>query len=73
MRHASIAAAAMLVVSLPGCESAYYSAWEKVGFAKRDILTSRVESARDSQQEAKEEIADALTAFSKVVSYEGGA
>jgi len=56
LRHASIAAAARLFLSLPGCESAYYSAWEKVGFAKRDILTSRVESARDSQQEAKKDV-----------------
>ena len=39
---------------LAGCETAYYSAMEKVGFAKRDILVSRVESARDSQQEARQ-------------------
>jgi ABC-type transporter Mla subunit MlaD len=45
---------------------------EKVGFAKRDILASRVVSARDSQLEAKEEISDALTEFGKVVSYQGG-
>ena len=29
--------------------SAYYAAAEKVGFAKREILASRVKSARDSQ------------------------
>lgn len=57
---------------LTGCETAYYSAMEKVGFAKRDILASRVVSARDSQLEAKEEITDALTEFGRVVSYEGG-
>jgi hypothetical protein len=72
MRPVSIAAAGMLIASLAGCQSAYYSAWEKLGYAKRDILTSRVESARDSQEEAKEEITDALTAFGKVVSYDGG-
>lgn len=72
MKPVSIAAAAMLIASLAGCQSAYYSAWEKLGYAKRDILTSRVESARDSQEEAKEEITDALTAFGKVVSYDGG-
>jgi len=64
-----LAAAAVL---LGGCETAYYSAMESVGFAKRDILASRVVSARDSQQAAKEEITDALTEFGKVVSYEGG-
>jgi len=57
---------------LAGCESTYYSAMEKVGFAKRDILASRVVSARDSQLEAKEEITDALAEFGRVVSYEGG-
>ncbi len=57
---------------LGGCQSAYYAAAEKVGFAKREILTSRVKSARDSQQEAKEEITDALTEFGKVVNYQGG-
>jgi predicted protein tyrosine phosphatase len=65
----TLAAAALL---LAGCETAYYSAMESVGFAKRDILASRVEAARDSQQEAKEEITDALTAFGRVVSYQGG-
>jgi len=66
----AIALAGLFV--LPGCQSAYYSAMEKVGYAKRDILTSRVKSARDSQEDAKEEITDALTAFGKVVSYQGG-
>src|SRR5215211_5194709 len=66
-------AAILAVAGLVGsCQSAYYAAAEKVGFAKRDILTSRVKSARDSQAEAKEEITDALTEFGKVVNYEGG-
>ncbi|MCM2310397.1 MAG: DUF2959 domain-containing protein [Steroidobacteraceae bacterium] len=57
---------------LSGCETAYYATMEKVGFAKRDILVSRVESARDSQQEARQEITDALTEFGRVVAYDGG-
>jgi ElaB/YqjD/DUF883 family membrane-anchored ribosome-binding protein len=60
------------LVALGGCETAYYATMEKVGIPKRDILVSRVESARDSQQDAKQEITDALTEFGKVVSYEGG-
>jgi ElaB/YqjD/DUF883 family membrane-anchored ribosome-binding protein len=44
---------------------------ESVGIPKRDILASRVVSARDAQQDAKEEITDALTEFGRVVSYEG--
>jgi ElaB/YqjD/DUF883 family membrane-anchored ribosome-binding protein len=57
---------------LGGCETAYYSAMESVGIPKRDILASRVVAARDAQQEAKEQITDALTEFGRVVGYEGG-
>jgi hypothetical protein len=57
---------------LGGCQSAYYSAMEKVGYAKRDILAGRVKSARESQEQAKQEITSALDEFGKVVGYEGG-
>jgi len=66
---------ALLLLSasmLAGCQSAYYAAAEKVGYAKRDILVSRVESARDAQVAAKGEITDALTEFRKVLNFEGG-
>jgi len=66
-----IALAAALLTT--GCQSAYYAAAESVGFPKREILVSRVESARDAQAEAREEITDALTEFRKVVDFEGGA
>lgn len=65
-----IVLAAQLVLS--GCQSAYYSAMEKVGYQKRDILTSRVKSARESQEQAKQEITSVLEEFGKVVSYQGG-
>ena len=42
------------LVSAAGCQNTYYKAWEKLGYAKRDILVSRVENARDDQQAAKE-------------------
>jgi hypothetical protein len=71
-RLTSLLVIAMALTTLGGCQSAYYAAAEKVGFAKRDILVSRVGSARDSQQKAKEEITDALTEFRKVVALEGG-
>ncbi len=68
-------ALALLLTALlvAGCQTAYYAAMEKVGFAKRDILASRVKSARDAQEDAKKEITSALDAFGKVVSYQGGA
>jgi hypothetical protein len=65
-------ALAAATLALGGCETAYYSAMETVGFAKRDILASRVEDARDSQEKAKTRITDALAEFGRVVSYDGG-
>jgi Skp family chaperone for outer membrane proteins len=55
----------MLLVS--GCSSAYYSAMEKVGIHKRDILVDRVEGARDAQTEAQEQFKSALEQFASVV------
>ena len=60
------------LVALAGCQSAYYSALEKVGLHKRDILVDRVEDARDSQQEAKEQFKDALEHYRSVVQVKGG-
>jgi len=62
----------VLVVSslLAGCASTYYNAWEKVGFLKSDILVSRVEKTRDSQEDAQEEFKDALEQFGSIVALE---
>lgn len=59
-------------LSLSSCDKAYIATMEKMGYAKRDILSSRVKSARDAQEEAKQEIQSTLEQFGKVVSYEGG-
>lgn len=48
---------------LSGCQSVYYGTLEKVGIHKRDVMVDRVEDARDSQQEAKEEFSSALEQF----------
>lgn len=60
------------LLTLAGCQSAYYSAMEKVGLHKRDILVDRVEDARDSQQDAKEQFKDALERYRSVVQVDGG-
>ena len=62
----------VLVMSslLAGCASTYYNAWEKAGFLKSDILVSRVEKTRDSQQDAQEEFKDALEQFGSIVALE---
>lgn len=61
-----------LALLLTACSSTYYSAMEKVGFEKRDILVDRVEDARDSQEEAQEQFASALEQFSALVNFDGG-
>lgn len=60
-------AALLLMASLSACQSMYYSAMEKVGFHKRDILVDRVEEARDSQEDAKETFKSALERYQSVV------
>lgn len=59
-------------VALSGCQSAYYGAWEKLGVEKRDILVDRVENAKESQEEAQEQFADALEEFSALINFNGG-
>jgi chromosome segregation ATPase len=59
-------------LTLTGCQSAYYAAWEKVGVEKRDILVDRVDNAKDSQEDAQEQFSSALEAFSAAVAFDGG-
>ncbi len=61
-----------VMLTLSGCQSAYYSAMEKAGIHKRDILVDRVEDARDSQQDAKQQFKDALERYRSVVKVNGG-
>jgi len=62
----------VVLLSLSGCQSAYYNAMEKVGIHKRDILVDRVESARDAQDEAQQEFKSALEELSSVINFDGG-
>jgi hypothetical protein len=50
-----------------GCASTYYSAMEKVGVHKRDIMVDRVADARDAQSAAQEQFQSALARFDSVV------
>ncbi|WP_394249592.1 DUF2959 domain-containing protein [Vibrio profundi] len=60
------------IFTLTGCQSAYYSAMEKVGYHKRDIMVDRVEEAKESQQDAQEEFTSALEALSTLTNFDGG-
>lgn len=62
----------VITLFLSGCETAYYNTMERFGYHKRDLLVSRVEDARDAQQEAKEQFRSALEKFSTVVNFQGG-
>lgn len=68
---------ALLCVALPAvsstaCQKTYYRALERVGIEKRELLSRRVERAKESQQEAQEEFKSALDVFREVVRFEGG-
>jgi hypothetical protein len=62
----------LLLLSLGGCSKTYYSAMEKMGVHKRDIMIDRVGEARDAQLEAKEQFQSALEEFTRVVTVKDG-
>lgn len=62
----------LFTVLLSGCQSAYYGAMEKVGYHKRDIMVDRVEDAKESQQEAKEQFSSALEELTRLINFDGG-
>src|SRR5436305_2334215 len=72
MQSRSSLASFAIMLWLSGCSSMYYAAWQKLGYEKRDILVSRVESARDSQQAAKEQIKTTYQRFQELTHYNGG-
>ena len=62
----------LLLLATSGCSNMYYDAMEKVGIHKRDILTDRIEDARDSQHDAKEQFNTALERFQAELNFDGG-
>jgi hypothetical protein len=63
--------ASAILISI-GCKSAYYATWEKLGWAKRDILVDRVKDARDDQEAAKKQFKTTLERFQDVTNFQGG-
>ncbi len=61
----------MLALSA-GCSSVQYSAREKVGIHKRDLLVSNVEDARDSQAETREQLVTAYEELTALIGFDGG-
>ncbi len=54
------------------CSSMYYSALEKVGIEKREILVDRLEAAREAQSDSQEQFKDALERLQALAGYNGG-
>jgi hypothetical protein len=68
---------ALCSIALPGAgcsaaRSAYYDAWEKAGYSKRERLVDNVKAARQQQVEAKQQFATALDEFKSVTHFQGG-
>ncbi len=64
------------LISTLGCESqikkTVYSAYEKVGIYKRDILKDRIEDTKGSQEDAKEEFTSAYDKLKTLYNHDGG-
>jgi hypothetical protein len=71
-RSVRLVALCALLLAVTGCKSAYYNTWEKLGWAKRDILVDRVKDARDDQEEAKKQFKTTLERFQEVTNFQGG-
>lgn len=61
-----------LALFASGCSTVKYEALEQVGIYKRDILVDRVEDARDSQSETREELLAAYEELNTLIGAGGG-
>ena len=71
MRYLQIAGL-ILFFCLSACSSMYYSGLEKIGVPKREVMVYRVEKARDTQEETKQQFKSALEQFTAVTNFNGG-
>jgi len=55
-----------------GCQTTYYTVWEKLGKEKRHLLRDNVKKASEEQKEATEQFTDALTRMKEMYGFEGG-
>ncbi|MBX3616656.1 DUF2959 domain-containing protein [Nitrosomonas sp.] len=61
-----------ILMMLSACTTMYLEGLEKVGIPKRDVMVYRVEKARDTQQETKEQFKSALEQFTAATHFQGG-
>jgi len=62
----------LFALSLSACSSMYYSGLESMGIPKRELMVHRVEKARDTQEDTKEQFKSALEQFTAVTNFDGG-
>jgi PAS domain-containing protein len=62
----------VLGVAAGGCSSAGIALKERLGYAKREQLVTKIEAARDSQEAAKAQFESALAEFIAVTGVEAG-
>lgn len=73
MKRFSVALALTLLLGCQSTRTAYYNAWEKMGYAKRERLVDDVKDAKTSQENAKKQFATALEEFRSVTNFKGTA
>ena len=61
-----------ILLMLTACTTMYLEGLEKIGIPKRDVMVSRVEKARDTQEETKEQFKSALEQFTAATNFSGG-
>src|SRR5512133_3272521 len=72
MRQIVLAGIMLVTLCVTGCKSAYYSTMEAFGSEKRDILSSRLVAARDSQKQAQEQFKTTMQRFKELTGFQGG-
>jgi Skp family chaperone for outer membrane proteins len=71
-RPALVLVLATVALGCATTRKAYYNAWEKFGYAKRERLVDNVKAARQEQVDAKKEFASALDQFKSIANFQGG-
>lgn len=72
MKHLTRLLTLSLLLILTACATMYLEGLEKIGIPKRDVMVSRVEKARDTQEETKEQFKSALEQFTAATHFSGG-
>ncbi len=55
-----------------GCQTTYYTVWEKMGKEKRHLLKDNVEQVREEQAEASEQFATVVERIKAMYGFDGG-